>query len=52
MVYSTFFQLDLSTGSNQVVVEDDDFCYTATYLDLDQVSPILPGFQCIIVDIS
>merc|ERR1712192_101990 len=34
---SSLPQLDLSTGSNQVVVEDDDYCYTATYLDLDQV---------------
>jgi len=34
---SSLPQLDLSSGSNQVVVEDDDFCYTATYLDLDQV---------------
>jgi len=34
---SSLPQLDLSTGSNQVVVEDDNFCYTATYLDLDQV---------------
>ena len=47
MIYSTFFQLDLSTGSNQVVVEDDDFCYTATYLDLDQVSYISPGFPLV-----
>merc|ERR1712192_392162 len=34
---SSLPQMDLSTGSNQVVVEDDDYCYTATYLDLDQV---------------
>merc|ERR1719339_193990 len=34
---SSLPQLDLSTSSNQVVVEDDDYCYTATYLDLDQV---------------
>ena len=40
-----FLQLDLSTGSNQVVLEDDDFCYTATYIDLDQVSLILLDFQ-------
>ena len=32
-----FFQLDTSTESNQVVVEDADFSYTATYLDLEQV---------------
>jgi len=34
---SSLPQLDLSTCSNQVVVEDDNYCYTATYLDLEQV---------------
>merc|ERR1712013_171300 len=34
---SSLPQLDTSTESNQVVVEDADFSYTATYLDLEQV---------------
>lgn len=30
-------QLDLSTASAHVVGEDDNFCFTATYLDLEQM---------------